>query len=221
MNTVDKIHARINAAIVKKRDKPRTYLGASILGTECARQLWYYINDPKEVEDPQTLRKFEVGKALEPVIINYFKEAGYTLYGHDGRQLGFTDNGIAGHCDFVIKGIDDDEETPYLGEIKTANSFYFKEFVKKGIAANEKYAGQLQVYMHKFKLKKGLFVVMNKDTQELYIEIVSYDEFEAVRLLDRGHHILTMKEEPERHFPAKNYFKCNFCQWKKICWKDK
>ena len=222
MNTVDKIHARINEAIVKKRDKPRSYLGASVLGAECARQVWYYVNDPKEVEDPTVLRKFAVGKTLEPMIVQFFIDAGYQLFCTGDDQIRFEDGGIAGSGDGVIKGIEGDEKTPYLLEVKTANSFYFKEFVKKGVAvANEKYFGQIQVYMCKFKLKKCLFVVLNKDTQDIHLEIVHYDEFEAVRLIDRAKHILTMKEEPERHFPAKNYFKCNFCQWKKICWEDK
>lgn len=219
MNTIEKIHARLDEAILIKRDKPRTYLGASVLGTECARQIWYYINDPKDVEDPVTLRKFKVGHYLEPMLVELFKNAGYKLFCTGDDQIGFEDGKIAGHADGVILGIDGDEETPYLLEFKTANSFYFKEFQKKGISANEKYLGQVQIYMNKFKLKKCLFVVMNKDTQELYLEIVNYDEFEAVRLIERGHHILSMKEAPEKHYPASNYFKCRFCQWRKTCWE--
>ena len=221
MNTIEKIHARINEAIIKKRDKPRQYLGASVLGAECARQVWYYVNDPKEVEDPTVLRKFAVGKALEPTIVQFFIDAGYKLFCTGDDQIRFEDGGIAGSGDGVIKGIEDDENTPYLLEAKTANSFYFKEFAKKGVAAvNEKYFGQVQVYMRYFKLKKCLFVAMNKDSQELYLEIIHYDEFEAVRLIERAKHLLTMKEEPERHFPSKSYFKCAWCSWKKTCWSD-
>ena len=217
---IERIHERIDQAIVEKREKPRTYLGASILGTECARQLWYTKFNSKEVEDPNVLKKFKVGHYLEPMMVDLFRKAGYQMWGVDGEQLGFEDEGIAGHCDGIIKGIDGDEETPYLLEFKTSNSFYFKQFVKDGISANEKYAGQVQIYMHKFKLKKCLFVVMNKDTQEMHYEIVLYDEYEAVRLLERGKHILTMTEPPERGYPRSNYFKCKWCNWNKTCWSD-
>ena len=216
---IERIHERVNQAMLEKREKPRTYLGASILGTECARQLWYTKFDSKEVEDPNVLRKFKVGHYLEPMMVELFEKAGYQMWGVSGEQFGFEDGGIAGHADGVIKGIDGDENTPYLLEFKTSNSFYFKQFVKDGIAANEKYAGQVQIYMNKFKLKKCLFVVMNKDTQELYFEIVLADEYEAVRLLERGKHILTMTEPPERHYAQANYFKCRFCNWRKTCWE--
>ena len=217
---IERIHERIDQAIVEKRDKPRTYLGASVLGTECARQLWYTKFDPKEVQDPNVLRKFKVGNFLEPMIVELFEKANYQLFCTGENQIRFEDGELAGSGDGIIKGIEGDEETPYLLEIKTSNSFSFKQFVKDGIDANEKYKGQINIYMYKFKLKKCLFVVMNKDTQELHIEIVRLDEYEAVRLLERGKHILTMTEPPERHFPRSNYFKCKWCNWNKTCWSD-
>jgi CRISPR/Cas system-associated exonuclease Cas4 (RecB family) len=217
---IERIHERVNQAMLEKREKPRTYLGASILGTECARQLWYTKFDSKNIDNPNVLMKFAVGTALEPIIVEFFNKAGYQLFCTGENQIRFEDGEIAGSGDGVIKGIEGDEETPYLLEIKTANSFYFKQFVKDGISANEKYKGQVNIYMKEFKLKKCLFVVMNKDTQELHMEIVQYDEYEAVRLLERGKHILTMSEPPERQYPKSNYFKCKFCGWNKTCWSD-
>lgn len=217
--TIEKIHERIDQALITKREAPRTYLGASILGTECARQLWYTKFDSKEVEDANVLRKFKVGHFLEPMMVELFEKAGYQLFCTGENQIRFEDGELAGSADGVIKGIDGDEETPYLIEFKTANDFYWKEFKKSGIGANEKYKGQVHIYMYKFKLKKCLFVVMNKNTQELYFEIVELDEYEAVRLLERGKHILTMTEPPERNYPQANYFKCRFCNWRKQCWE--
>lgn len=219
MSIVDKIQERIDKALLTTRDKPRSYLGASVLGEECARKIWYYVNDPKEVDDPQTLRKFEVGKRLEPMVVKLLKDAGYQLFCVGDDQIRFEDGNIAGSGDGVIKGIDGDEDTPYLLEVKTSNEFSFKQFKKQGIDANEKYKGQVMIYMKYFRLSKCLFVVLNKDNQEIYMEIVSYDEFESERLIQRGKHILTLDTEPERHYNSKSWFKCQWCSWKKECWK--
>lgn len=220
MGTVDKLHELVDNAIVNEVRVRRDYLGASGLGAECARQVWYSHHTPKPVDNAQTLRKFSVGHALEPIVVGWLKNAGLQIWTHDseGNQFGFVDGKIAGHCDLVIKGIPGDEDTPYLGEIKTSNGFYFKQFQKDGIDCNDKYKGQVQIYMHKFKLKKCLFIVLNKDTQELYFEIIKYDEFEAVRLLERGHLLAEMSMPPERHYPSKSWFKCRFCNYNKECW---
>lgn len=221
--TTDKIHELVDLAIESENEKSekRSYMGASGLGVECARQLWYSFHTPKKEFNALTLRKFAVGHALEPVVVEWLKKAGFTLYTVDskGEQFGFEDGVIGGHCDGVIKGIPFNEEEPYLLEVKTANNFYWKEFNKSGIDGNERYKGQVHIYMNKFKLKKCLFVVVNKDTQELYFEIVEYDEFEALRLLSRGHSLAVETEPPARHYESKSYFKCKYCSYYKECWK--
>lgn len=220
--TTDALHAMIDLAILREHGEqsPRSYLGASGLGAECARQVWYQYHQPKPIDKAIVLRKFDVGHSLEPLMVKWLRSSGLKIWEVDnnGEQFGFVDGDIAGHCDAVVKGIPFDEETPYLLEFKTSNSHYFKQFQKDGIVCNDKYAGQMQIYMHKLRLKKGLFVVVNKDDQGLYLEVVLYDEFEALRLLSRGHDIAGSKDLPDRHYPNKSYFKCKYCNHYRECW---
>lgn len=222
MNTIEKIHARLDEAIlVRPRDK-RNYMGASGLGEPCDRALWYSYHKPKNIDKPLTLRKFDIGHSTEPVVIKWFEDAGFRVFNKDkkGNQFGFVDGIIAGHVDLVLVGVPGDEHTPYLGEVKTANQFSFKKFQKEGISHHPKYLTQVHVYLHKLKLKKCLFIVVNKDTQELYLEIVEVDEFLAISALQRGFSIAEKREAPDRGYPAKNYFMCKMCNFYQECWDD-
>lgn len=215
---VDLVKEKIDSALLEKREGPRTYLGASQLGTECDRQLWLSFFHPKPVENPQTLRKFMVGHRLEPMMVELLKKAGYEVHEVDesGNQFGFEDGQIAGHCDGFIK-IDDEW---YLLEFKTSNTHYFKEFKKDGFEHNNKYRAQVHIYMNKFKLKKCLAFVLNKDTQEIYLEVIEYDERVAKYYLKRGHEILESETMPERKYSSKMNFNCKMCSYYKECWNE-
>ena len=68
---------------------------------------------------------------------------------------------------------------PFLWECKSANSKKFSEFVRKGVAnANPVYAAQIALYQAYMDLTENpaLFTVMNKDTSEIYYELVPFDE---------------------------------------------
>jgi len=50
-------------------DEKRTYIGASSIGSECMRQVWYGYNDyPSEPYTNRTIRIFETGKKLEGLV---------------------------------------------------------------------------------------------------------------------------------------------------------
>lgn len=217
--STDALHTLIDNACLNQDRPSRDYMGASGLGVECQRSLWYSFHKPMPIDKAQTLRKFDVGNALEPVVIKWLQDAGIKFFTPpNGKQFSFKDGLLGGSCDGVIYNIPGDTEEPYLLEIKTSNGFYFKEFQKKGISANDKYAGQVQVYMNKFKLKKSLFAVVNKDTQELFLQIIKYDEFEALRLIERGHQTASMENEPDRSYSTKMDYRCKVCSYYKMCW---
>ena len=215
---VDLIKEKIDSALLEKREGPRTYLGASSLGTECDRQLWLSFFHPKPVDNPQTLRKFKVGHYLEPMMVDLLKKAGFNVHEVDenGEQFGFEDGQIAGHCDGFIE-IDGEW---LLLEFKTANKFNFNTFKKEGFEDNNKYRVQVQIYMHKFGLKRCLAFVMNKDDQEIYLEIIDYDKKVAEYYLKRGHEILESETTPERKYTTKMNFNCKMCSYYKECWDE-
>jgi hypothetical protein len=86
--TLDKISAAYEAA---RQDEERTYLGASTLGNECDRALWYAFRWASEPEqfDGRKLRLFETGHREELRMIDDLRRAGVTVEETDpetGRQ---------------------------------------------------------------------------------------------------------------------------------------
>lgn len=200
--------------------KSRDYLGASILGYECDRQIWYMYKKPKATTDPRINRIFEFGHMLEDYVVKILRDSGLTVHCEDanGEQFGFTDGNIAGHIDGVITGLPE-SSAPHLLEIKSANDARFKQFVKNGCRETQiSYWAQCQIYMHKFNLSRCLFVVINKNTSELYYERIEYSKKIAELYMTRGHSIEEATEEPMRKYNKSTHFKCRFCDYNKECW---
>lgn len=196
----------------KEPQASRNYLGASSCGDDCARKVWYSYHQPIPITSAQVLRKFDVGHALEGCVYKWLTDDGFEI---GGKQHEFKDGDVGGHCDGFVK-VNGEWQ---LLEIKTSNEFYFKLFVKDGIRSNSNYYAQVQIYMHKFKVKKCLFFVVNKNDQDLYEETVEYNEYDAVMYLERAKNITVTKEVPDRHYPKKTFFKCVMCAYRQECWK--
>jgi hypothetical protein len=213
------IHKNIDKAImaIASNKTPREYLGASSIGAECDRQLWYSFHREKPLLDPRIYRIFDQGHLMESYCISMLKHAGYEVFHDDGgEQFGFKDEEVAGHIDAVI--IIDNE--PHLLEIKTANDKRFAEMKKFGVEKSDPvYFIQMQVYMKYMDLKKALFFVINKNTSEIYMEIVGYESIKATYYVNRGKEIIRGKEEEaERKYKSKAFFRCKFCDYKEECW---
>lgn len=209
------------ALVLKARAEPRrNYLGASVLGLECDRQLWYEHHAPIKLDDPRLMRIFRMGDKVEDLVIEWLRLAGLTVWTEDeaGEQFGFVDGPIAGHADGVVMGLPESTK-PHLLEVKSAKASRFKEFAEKGCRAVEsKYYAQCQIYMLKLKLEHCLFVVVNKDTCELYIERMELDRHVAENFILRGKEIVASKEMPDRKWKNSSYYKCKFCSYRGTCW---
>jgi hypothetical protein len=97
------------------------------------------------------------------------------------------------------------------------------ETVSRGVlAVYPVYYGQIQTYMAYMDLKNALFTSYNKDTSELYFELVPFDQQYAQNLTDRGVRVLQTKSPKElpRVTDDQTNFKCKFCDFKKDCWDN-
>lgn len=185
------------------REPRRGYLGMSQIGGECELKIWLDVNEGSPAPlDGRLARIFDNGNAVEERVVADLLEAGYPI---DGRQMAFEDFGgrFKGHCDGVIHGI---TKEPHILEIKSANDSSFKNFKAHGLASKPAYAGQVQCYMGYSGLKRTLFVVENKNSQELYMERVAFHRpaFDALR--EKAWRIL---DSPLPPLPRKN----SGCWW--------
>lgn len=215
------IYKLVDDAILnsEKDAKPRDYLGASILGEDCSRKIWYMLNYPRPVDDARVSRIFKVGHILEDYVVSLLELAGLKVWTKDqnDEQFGFTHGKIAGHIDGVVQGLPE-STMPHLLEIKTANNNRFNMFLKGGCKEEIKYFVQCQVYMYKMNLENCLFVVINKDNQELYFERIKLDKTYAQVALSRGEDIADAQEIPARKYGKPTDYRCKFCNYSKDCW---
>ena len=218
------IEQMINSALVCKRKSDtheRHYIGASLLGDQCDRKIWYYRYEPPAIKDGRVLRIFRIGDYFEDFVIEMLRDAGVKVFNVDenGKQFGFVDGEVSGHCDGVVVGLPESDQ-PHVLEVKSMNNSTFNQLKKKGLkATNIKYYGQIQVYTLKLELQDGLFIAMNKDNQELYFERLKLDKFYAMALIEKGKEIAKLTTPPKRTF-KKNFYLCNMCGKKKECYED-
>jgi hypothetical protein len=218
----------------ERQEPPREYIGASVLGGPCKRALQYgYYNTPPDDGprfDGRVLRIFDVGHAIEELSEQWLKAAGFHIRTRDrnGYQFAFKalDGMLRGHMDGVIVNGPDVIAYPCLWECKSANSKRWKNFVKeKLIKAAPEYYAQIQLYMTYFQLadNPALFMVTNKDTCEIYFELVPYDADCAQRTSDKAVDIaraLRSGEKLGRVAKSNDHFECKWCSWKDRCWRQ-
>lgn len=233
-STSQRINALIDRALVERhrQQRPRDYLGGSRIGELCARKLVYElastpVDDGKDF-DGQTLRIFDSGHEFEDLSIRWFRVAGFDLRdkGQDGRQFGFSIAGgrIRGHIDGVIVGGPDvGIAWPALFEHKSLNAKSWADLVKRGVELSKPvYYAQLQIYMAYMELGTALFTAVNKDTQALHHEVVSFNPRAAQALSDKAVDIIHAAEAGEllpRIAAASDFYLCRWCAYAKRCWE--
>tara|TARA_R100000935_G_scaffold25704_1_gene45533 strand:- start:2887 stop:3675 length:789 start_codon:yes stop_codon:yes gene_type:complete len=228
------IKEAVDNAIVANESKRerRSYIGASSIGDECQRKIQYrYLNytiDEDKAFTARTLRIFQFGHEIEDYASKWIKDAGFDLRTEqsDGKQFGFSiaDGEIKGHIDGVVCDGPVAMGYPSLWECKSANDNKFKAFVRHGVAkANPVYATQLALYQTYMELHENpaLFTVVNKNTSEVYYELVPYDKKLAQQASDKAVNILTAAKAGDilpRIAHSKDFFLCKFCEFTETCW---
>ncbi len=145
-----------------------------------------------------------------------------------GQQFGFSiaDDEIKGHIDGVICGGDVSMGYPCLWENKSANDQKWKAFQRMGVAkANPVYATQIALYQAYMELTEhpALFTVVNKNTSEVYYELVPFDRELAQSASDKAVNILTAAKAGDilpRIAQTKDFYLCKFCEFRETCWKN-
>lgn len=229
---MQKINEILDARIIEhhKQQKKRDYLGVSSIGDDCLRkvQLQY---EGKEAEfSASTLRTFDIGHRLEDLVAEWLKIAGFDLKtkNENSEQFGFSiaDGHIQGHVDGIIFGFPEELEKTglrpqALWECKTLHHKSWQETARKGLMLTKPlYYAQVQLYMAYLSLEQCLFTALNKDTSELYFELVPFDSEAAQRYSDRAVQIIKASENNEL-MPCissdPSFFKCKMCAFKNVC----
>lgn len=205
----------------KHDEKPRDYIGASGIGGNCNRKIWYAFHWAKKIKnDARMIRLFNRGHLEEARFIAALRAAGITVYFQNsaGYQYGFRKGHFAGHCDGIAEGFPENPDKPAVVEFKTHNENSFNQLQRLGLFQSkpEHYA-QMQVYMKALKLDWGMYCAINKNTDAYYFEAVSFNEEIADKYFERAENIANSELPPPRITNSPGRYPCNYCDYKTIC----
>lgn len=205
----------------------RNHLGASMIGRDCSRYLYYnYRWVTVSKHKAPLIRLFNRGHLEEARFLALFQileEHGVQFWYEkpDGGQFKFND--VHGHfgsaLDGVVKGIPElPPGTPAYAEFKTSAEKGFKKLQKEGMqSAKYEHFVQCQICMHAMKLPHTLYMVVNKNTDELYAEIIDYQPEVAESFIQRASNIIYSRTLPERISDNPTWYECSYCPYKGHC----
>lgn len=212
----------IDTAIINQPPDPiRPYIGASSIGNDCKRAIWYsYHNIACAPYTAKQKRTFEIGKRLEDMVLDYIELAGFKLVrGKPGtpgipcqdEELEF----FSGHMDGLLYLSD----THIVAlELKTAKESEFKKFVNDGVKAwKPSYYAQVQSYMGMKKLQHAVIFVICKNTSAWHCEWIEYDDIFFHELRIKAAMIAETIEPPDKINNNPCYYICQMCKYKEHC----
>lgn len=206
----------------------RSHLGVSTIGDPCARKLFFnfrWVSRPRH--SARILRLFNRGHMEEGRFIAALLAAGLKVYQQDGSGQQYRISELGGHfgsaIDGVVIGCPDlpDPNNPILAEMKTHGEKSFVKLKKEGMYKSKPmHYAQVQVYMRKMGLAVCLYIACNKNTDELYFELIPLDAAVADQFIDRGIKIVLADEPPVGlSMKGPSWFECKMCDYADVCYR--
>jgi len=195
----------------KQRYKEQTSFYISQAG-KCPRGVFFkFKNAPQKELAPNILRLFDRGEQIHKLIMSPL------LSTRDVHVVASEvdippQELVRGRADAIIS----DGRELYVLDIKSMNSMIFRSLEEP----KEDNIDQLQLYLHYFKIPKGILLYVNKDNQDLKEFLINYDQSRVEPVLEG---LTLLKEKIDSNIiPARidNYpkdWQCRFCQFKEIC----
>ena len=215
--------ARINEHLEDNQSSShRGHLGGSEIGHKCKRALWYKFRHWALFKhEGRLLRLFERGHLEEFRFVKYLQDIGIEVQELDpstGKQWQIED--AHGHFGGSFDGIAWINGQKLLLEMKTHSHKSFTGVKNNGVLQSKpQHWDQMQVYMHKAGLSSALYMAVNKNDDELYLEIVPCVPF-GQDLIKKAFEIIgsPSPDNFERIGVDEQSFACKWCDFRGHCW---
>ena len=166
------------------------------------------------------MRLFERGHLEEDRFVGWLKSAGISVWQNDpetGRQFRFK--GYKGHYAGEIDGVGNGIiPGPYLLEFKTHNDKSFKDIQANKVEMSKPmHYVQMQMYMGQYQLPRALYLAINKNNDELYEEVVEFNQAVYDKHLARAAYLIDAPEPPPKMSTNPSWFACKWCSYYRIC----
>ncbi len=235
MADFSEISAQIKIDIDKyfERTQPRefrTRLGASDIGKDCDRFLWYSFRWVwKDVVAGWHLRLFDLGTREEKQFTKWLRGAGFEVYDIDPetkKQYTITD--ACGHFGGSLDAWGHFPKSygitkPVLFEYKTNKTgAAFNDLLKEGFKKQKpEHFGQCCVYGVKRELEHVVYLNENKNDSNIHAEVEELDFVKGNQLIARANNIVFSETPPAKISDDPTFWKCKFCSMNKTCHFEK
>lgn len=206
----------------------RSHLGASSIGKNCAREIWYSFRWATLTKhNDRLLRLFNRGHLEEARFIALLLCIGAQVFQQDeeGKQFKISDAGghFGGSGDGIAINIPELQlNQAALAEFKTSADKPFKKLVKEGVYKSKFiHYVQMQVYMRKMGIPVALYMCVNKNDDDLYAELIYLDTNLADEYINRGIQLVFTETAPSRISENAGWFECKWCDHKEVCHNGK
>lgn len=203
----------------------RNHLGASIIGRECWRYSWNVFRwIRKEKFTGRMLRLFNRGHLEEARFVAILRNLGFEISEVDpisGKQYRIAASG--GHFGGSTDGLGGFPARyginyPLVFEMKTHSEKSFTKLKKDGVKkAKPEHVRQMSIYGKGFDIYYGLYCAVNKNTDELWFELVELDFNDAAYLYDKADKIILSQVPPPKIANSPAFFDCKWCAFASNC----
>lgn len=214
-------------------DGHRKHLGASLIGHECSRYLWNVFRWLKrEKFTGRQLRLFQRGHLEEARFEEYLRGIGAEVIAFQPDADGNANKGeqqfrIVGVMGHFGGSLDGQIKLPakygvgfgMLSEYKTKGTGRgFTELREKGVklAAPMHYA-QMSMYGRHYGYKYALYMSVNKNDDDMHVEITELDWQLAEQLERKAEDVITSPYPPAKIAQSPAFGKCKMCNFSDIC----
>ena len=195
----------------RQKDKEQHHFYITDAG-KCGRAIFFkFKNVPREKMTPDVLRMLDHGDYIQMQILSTLFSLGIVR----ASEIKIPPQEIiSGRADAIIS-INNDL---YVVDFKSMNSMVFKNLQEP----KEENVNQIQLYLHYFKIPKGILLYVDKDRLELKEFLVEYNPVLAKNLLSSLQDLKTKIDKniiPSRLPDYPENWQCKYCQFKEICEK--
>ena len=213
----------------------RSHLGASLIGRECKRYLWYVFRwCLHEKTTGRQQRLFNRGHREEARFIEWLEGIGFKVW-FENRDEGPNEKGeypqyrisdVMGHFGGSLDGIAVLPERygiaePVLLEFKTnGTGAGFNKLADDGMPiAKPEHFAQTSTYGKKYNFRYCVYLNINKNDDSLHIEVVKLNHNLGEQMIMKAEQIIMSQTAPARLSDNPTFHKCGYCHMKEVCHK--
>lgn len=229
--TLEAAQAAYNAKRNTEEAKnPRAYLGASGLGHECSRRLWYGFRGVKQppVDNYSAIDDGHLSEQVMAERLNLLDGLQVVTVDEEGNQFAVKacHGHLRGHMDGAALGLLQAPKTWHVWEAKSCNETKFKSLKKLIDEKGEKHAlaawdmvfyVQAQIYMELTGMTRHWLVCCTPGVRDWVGIRTELDSEFAQAQIARAEDIITSDDAPMRITNDPGHFVCKWCPFKEEC----